>query len=104
MNSSAMLKRPSAFLPVAMSFGALGTVLIFVALHGTAPQADEGTAAHIWQLLMASPGTDRNVLRDQVGAAITKTCCAHPRPASRRCTGCNGARLLLPLVGVAQLG
>ena len=49
-----MLKHPSAFLPVAMSLGALATVLVFVALHGTAPQADEGTAAHIWQLLMAA--------------------------------------------------
>lgn len=49
-----MLKHPSAFLPVAMSLGALVTVLMFVALHGTAPQADEGTAAHIWQLLMAA--------------------------------------------------
>ena len=49
-----MLKHPSAFLPVAMSLGALATVLMFVALHGTAPQADEGTAAHIWQLLMAA--------------------------------------------------
>lgn len=49
-----MLKHPSAFLPVAMSLGALATVLIFVALRGTAPQADEGTAAHIWQLLMAA--------------------------------------------------
>jgi hypothetical protein len=37
-----------------MSVGALATVLIFVALHGTAPQADEGAAAHIWQLLMAA--------------------------------------------------
>lgn len=49
-----MLKHPSAFLPMAMSFGALATVLTFVALHGTAPQADEGAAAHIWQLLMAA--------------------------------------------------
>lgn len=49
-----MLKRPSAFLPVTMSLTALGTVLIFLALNGTAPQADEGTAAHIWQLLMAA--------------------------------------------------
>ncbi|HEY6088408.1 MAG TPA: hypothetical protein VD771_01340 [Gemmatimonadaceae bacterium] len=54
MNSSSMLKRPSAFLPVTMSLTALGTVLIFLALNGTAPQADEGTAAHIWQLLMAA--------------------------------------------------
>lgn len=49
-----ILKHPSAFLPVAMSLGALATVLMFVALHGTAPQADEGTAAHIWQLLLAA--------------------------------------------------
>lgn len=48
-----MLKHPSAFLPVAMSLAALAAVLTFVALHGTAPQADEGAAAHIWQLLMA---------------------------------------------------
>lgn len=49
-----MLKHPSAFLPPVMSLGALATVLIFLALHGPAPQADEGTAAHIWQLLMAA--------------------------------------------------
>ena len=49
-----MLKYPSAFLPVAMSIGALATVLAFVALHGTAPQADEGAAAHTWQFLMAA--------------------------------------------------
>jgi hypothetical protein len=53
MNPSAILKHPSAYLPVAMSLGALATVLAFVAVHGTAPQADEGAAAHIWQLLMA---------------------------------------------------
>src|ERR1700682_3458722 len=51
---SPMLKPPSAFLPVAMSVGALATVLVFVAMHGTAPQADEGAAAHIWQLLMGA--------------------------------------------------
>ena len=54
MNLLTILKHPSAFLPVAMSLGALATVLIFIALHGTAPQADEGAAAHIWQLLMAA--------------------------------------------------
>ncbi|MFI5109707.1 MAG: hypothetical protein ACHP78_12775 [Terriglobales bacterium] len=54
MNPPAMLKHPSAFLPVAMSLAALATVLVFLALHGPAPQADEGTAAHIWQLLMAA--------------------------------------------------
>ena len=47
-----MLKHPSAFLPVAMSVGALVTVLVFLALHGPAPQPDEGAAAQLWQLLM----------------------------------------------------
>ena len=49
----ALLKNPSAFLPLAMSFGAFATVLIYVAVFGPAPQSDEGTAAHIWQILMA---------------------------------------------------
>jgi hypothetical protein len=54
MNPSNLLKRPSAFLPVAMSLLALATVLAFLVSHGPAPQADEGAAAHIWQLLMAA--------------------------------------------------
>jgi DNA-binding CsgD family transcriptional regulator len=49
----AILKNPSAFLPLAMSLGAFATVLVYVAIFGPAPQADEGTAAHIWQILMA---------------------------------------------------
>lgn len=54
MSRLGLLKHPSAFLPVAMSLGALATVLIFTAFYGTSPQADEGAAAHIWQLLMAA--------------------------------------------------
>lgn len=54
MSPSTLLKRPSAFLPVVMSLMALATVLVFLASHGPAPQADEGAAAHIWQLLMAA--------------------------------------------------
>ena len=54
MSPSTLLKRPSAFLPVAMSLMALALVLVFLASHGPAPQADEGAAAHIWQLLMAA--------------------------------------------------
>lgn len=53
MNVSAMMKRPSAFLPVAMSLAALATVIVHVALFGTTRQTDEGVAAHLWQLLMA---------------------------------------------------
>ena len=81
-----MLKHPSAFLPVALSLGALATVLMFVVSHGTAPQADEGTAAHIWQILMAaqapivvffalkwlprSPRQAMPILGLQIGAAL----------------------------------
>jgi hypothetical protein len=53
MKMSAIMKQPSAFLPVTMSLIALATVLIHVAVFGAAREADEGTAAHIWQLLMA---------------------------------------------------
>ena len=49
-----LMKNPSAFLPIAMSFAALATVLIYIAMFGVARQADEGTAAHIWQILMAA--------------------------------------------------
>jgi hypothetical protein len=46
-------KQPSGFVPIAMSLAALAAVVAHIALVGTAPQPDEGTAAHIWQLLMA---------------------------------------------------
>src|SRR5947207_14016123 len=52
MNST--IRQPSAFLPVAMSLVALALVLGHVALFGVVHEADEGTAAHIWQILMAA--------------------------------------------------
>lgn len=82
----ALLKRPSALIPVAMSVAALATVLVYAAMFGTARQVDEGAAAHIWQLLMAGqvpvmaffaikwlpskPGAARLVLALQIGAAL----------------------------------
>ena len=48
-----MLKRPSALLPLAMSVAALAIVLGHIAVAGIARQPDEGTEAHLWQLLMA---------------------------------------------------
>ena len=48
------LKNPSALLPIAMSLAALAVVMGHIAIAGTARQADEGTAAHLWQLLMAA--------------------------------------------------
>jgi hypothetical protein len=47
------LKHPSAFVPITMSLAAVTVVVIHIALFGTARQPDEGTAAHLWQLLMA---------------------------------------------------
>jgi len=52
MNVS-LMKQPSAFLPMAMSLAALGLVLGHIAIFGVVREADEGTAAHLWQLLMA---------------------------------------------------
>ena len=49
----AMMKRPSAFVPVAMSLIALALVLGDVAIFGVVHEADEGAVAHLWQLLMA---------------------------------------------------
>ena len=48
-----MSRKFSALVPVAMSLAALATVVTHIALFGAARQPDEGTAAHIWQLLMA---------------------------------------------------
>jgi hypothetical protein len=48
-----LLKRPSALIPVAMSVTALCVLIGSAAIYGIARQADEGSAAHIWQLLMA---------------------------------------------------
>ena len=52
MNFSTV-KQPSALIPLAMSCAALALVLGHIALVGVAREADEGTAAHLWQLLMA---------------------------------------------------
>ena len=52
MKFTGLLKKPSAFLPVAMSLAALATVFIHIALFGAAREPDEGTAAHIFQLLL----------------------------------------------------
>lgn len=56
--STAIVRRPSAFLPIAMSFTALTMVLIYLAIdlvHNghIVLDPDEGAVAHLWQLLMA---------------------------------------------------
>ena len=55
----AIVRRPSALLPLAMSLGALATLFVAAMYgfahdgHGLVREPDEGAAAHIWQLLMA---------------------------------------------------
>ena len=53
MKQTTIIKQPSALLLLAMSIAALALVVGHIALVGVARQADEGTAAHLWQLLMA---------------------------------------------------
>ena len=54
MHRRPLLAHASAFLPVTMSLAALAIVVAFLLRYGAAPQPDEGTAAHIWQILMAA--------------------------------------------------
>ncbi len=54
MRFSRMMRQPSAFLPVAMSLAALAVVLGHVLMFGVAREADEGTAAHVFQLLIVA--------------------------------------------------
>ena len=79
-------RQVSAVLPIVMSLGALTVIAWQILRHGTAPQPDEGSAAHIWQLLMAgqvpviayfairrlpeAPRIGMWVLAVQIGAAL----------------------------------
>lgn len=59
MTFSQLIRRPSAYLPVAMSLCALAVLIGFIALYGVArqgvgPQQDEGAPARIFQLLLAA--------------------------------------------------
>lgn len=81
------MKQPCAFLPLAMSFAALAIVLGHAVLFGIVHEADEGTAAHLFQLLMAAqvpvvaffaikwlpraPRQTQQVLALQAGVALT---------------------------------
>ena len=51
-SSNPTFRQPSAFLQIALSLAALIVVLGQIVLVGVARQADEGTAAHLWQLLI----------------------------------------------------
>jgi hypothetical protein len=52
--SGPSLKHPSACIPLALSLIALAMVLVHAAVFGVVHEADEGAAAHIFQLLMVA--------------------------------------------------
>ena len=47
-----LMRKRSAWLPPALSLVAIGLIVAHVAFVGVAPQADEGTEARIFQVLM----------------------------------------------------
>jgi hypothetical protein len=49
----ALVKQPAACLPLLMSVTAMFVILITLTVFGLPRQSDEGTSAHLWQLLMA---------------------------------------------------
>ena len=48
-----MFRNASAAIPLGMSAGAFITVLVHIISLGASPSADEGTAAHLFQILLA---------------------------------------------------
>ena len=48
-----LLRKKSAYFPLAMSAAGLALVLVHAARYGIVHEADEGATAHIWQILMA---------------------------------------------------
>lgn len=74
--TAGLLKQPSAFVPIGLSLAALLIVGVHVAVYGAAREADEGTAAHLWQLLMA-------VQIPVIGYFLCKWLPQSPRPALR---------------------
>ena len=50
--NSSLLKKPSAWIPLLMSFAALAMIVIYVTLVGVTHSEDEGLAAHLFQIIM----------------------------------------------------
>lgn len=53
LSFAAVVRQPSAFVPLTMSLTALALVLGHIGIYGVAREADEGAVAHLWQILMA---------------------------------------------------
>ena len=96
----AILKYPSAFIPLGMSLTAMALVLGRVAMFGTGPEVvvngrpDEGVVAHLWQLLMAGQLPVLAFFAIKWLPRYAKTNAGRPCRASRGSFGLDGARLL----------
>lgn len=51
-SNKSLLKQPSAFIPLFLSFAALSLVIGHFLVFGITHQADEGVAARVFQILM----------------------------------------------------
>ncbi len=51
---TALIRKPSALIPLVMALVALAMPFVYVAFFGNVRQEDEGTAAHLFQLLMVA--------------------------------------------------
>lgn len=54
MKQNSLIRLPSAWIPLVMSFAALALILGYVAIFGIVHHADEGTPARIFQLIMVA--------------------------------------------------
>jgi len=50
--NKSLLKQPSAWIPLVMSLAALALLLGYVTMFGIVQHEDEGTPAHLFQLIM----------------------------------------------------
>jgi len=50
------IKKPAAWMPIALSMGMLAMIVYYIVTHGvgSAPNADEGAAAHLFQFWLLS--------------------------------------------------
>lgn len=69
-----LIRKPSAFLPILMSAAVVATEFYFFRRFGVVHESDEGTAAHIFQILMAGQ-------LPIIAYFALRWLPAHPRPA-----------------------
>jgi len=54
VNWSMLFRKPSAYVPLVLSFLSLALIVVFVAVVGVVESEDEGLAAHLFQLMMVA--------------------------------------------------